>query len=159
MLEAGALVPGTARVWRAPREDAVSLTEALGPGLVLLCFYVFDWSPTWTNELLLLRDRGDDLRTAGIRPFGISCDSPWSHRTWAEALGTGAAVLLLSDWAGEAARGFGVETESAGMRVAARSAFLLEDGTVRAAWMLGPDLPDLDAVIAAAPSPSSSRAP
>jgi peroxiredoxin len=68
-------------------------------------------------------------------------------------------VLLLSDWAGEAARGFGVETESAGMRVAARSAFLLEDGTVRAAWMLGPDLPDLDAVIAAAPSPSSSRAP
>ena len=35
--------------------------------------------------------------------------------------------------------------------VAARSAFLIEDGaTIRAAWMLGGELPDIDAVIAAA---------
>jgi len=35
--------------------------------------------------------------------------------------------------------------------VAARSAFLIEDGeTIRAAWMLGRELPDIDAVIAAA---------
>jgi len=47
-----------------------------------------------------------------------------------------------------------VETEIAGLRVAARSAFLLEDGTVRAAWMLGSELPDVDAVIAAASSSS-----
>jgi peroxiredoxin len=102
--------------------------------------------------LLLLRDRGDDLRATGIRTFGISCDSPWSHRAWAEALGIGDAVSLLSDWEGEAARAFGVLQESRGMRFAARSALLLEDGTVRAAWMLGTDLPELDAVIAAASS-------
>jgi peroxiredoxin len=35
--------------------------------------------------------------------------------------------------------------------VAARSAFLIEDGeTIREAWMLGRELPDVDAVIAAA---------
>jgi peroxiredoxin len=35
--------------------------------------------------------------------------------------------------------------------VASRSAFLIEDGeTIRAAWMLGRELPDIDAVIAAA---------
>jgi hypothetical protein len=35
--------------------------------------------------------------------------------------------------------------------VAARTAFLIEDGeTIRAAWMLGGDLPDIDAVITAA---------
>ncbi len=35
--------------------------------------------------------------------------------------------------------------------VAARSAFLIEDGeTIRASWMLGRELPDIDAVIAAA---------
>jgi peroxiredoxin len=35
--------------------------------------------------------------------------------------------------------------------VAARSAFLIEDGeTIREAWMLGRELPDIDAVIAAA---------
>lgn len=35
--------------------------------------------------------------------------------------------------------------------VAARSAFLIGDGaTIEAAWMLGGELPDVDAVIAAA---------
>jgi peroxiredoxin len=35
--------------------------------------------------------------------------------------------------------------------VAARTAFLIRDGaTIEAAWMLGSDLPDIDAVIAAA---------
>lgn len=59
---------------------------------------------------------------------------------------------LLSDWNGEAARAFDVAVELIGMEgVAARSAFLIEDGeTIRAAWMLGRELPDIDAVIAAA---------
>lgn len=35
-----------ARVWMAPRQGPVSLTETLGAGLVLLCFYLWDWSPT-----------------------------------------------------------------------------------------------------------------
>jgi hypothetical protein len=34
------------RVWTAPREGAVPLSEALGEGMVLLCFYLWDWSPT-----------------------------------------------------------------------------------------------------------------
>ena len=45
MLAAGDRVP-PARVWTAPREAAVQLAEALGDGLVLLCFYLWDWSPT-----------------------------------------------------------------------------------------------------------------
>jgi peroxiredoxin len=61
-------------------------------------------------------------------------------------------VPLLSDWNGEATRAFGVAVEIGGMRdVAARASFLIEDGrTVVASWMLGRELPDLDAVIAAA---------
>jgi peroxiredoxin len=99
---------------------------------------------------MLLRDRGGDLATAGIRAVAISRDSPWSHRSWAEALGVHDAVRILSDWEGGATRGFGVEIELHGMRVAARSAFLLADGTVRAAWMLGSEMPDVDAAIDAA---------
>ena len=58
-------------------------------------------------------------------------------------------VPLLSDWNGEAIRAFDVAFEPLGMTdVAARTAFLIEDGeTIRAAWMLGGDLPDIDAVI------------
>ena len=103
---------------------------------------------------MLLRDRGDDLAAAGIRAVAISRDSPWSHRSWAEALGVHDAVPILSDWEGEATRGFDVELELHGMRVAARSAFLLRDGTVLAAWMLGSEMPDVDAAIAAASSSS-----
>ncbi len=84
--------------------------------------------------------------------MAISRDSPWSHRAWVEALGIGETVAVLSDWEGEAMRGFGVETGRHGMSVAARSAFLLQDGTVRGSWMLGNELPDLDAVIALASS-------
>jgi hypothetical protein len=44
MLEPGAPVPDV-QVWRAV-ESPVPLREALGDGLTLLCFYLWDWSPT-----------------------------------------------------------------------------------------------------------------
>ena len=99
---------------------------------------------------MLLRDRSEDLAAAGVRPLAISRDSPWSHAAWAQTLGVD--VPLLSDWNGDATRAFGVAFEPLGMMdVAARSAFLIEDGeTIVAAWMLRRELPDIDAVIAAA---------
>ncbi|MDQ3671771.1 MAG: redoxin domain-containing protein [Actinomycetota bacterium] len=89
----------------------------------------------------------------GVRPLAISRDSVWSHAAWAGTLGV-EVVPLLSDWNGDAARAFGVAVERGGMQdVAARSCFLIEDGeTIREAWMLGRELPDIDEVIAAATS-------
>ena len=98
---------------------------------------------------MLLRDRGDGLEAAGVRALAISRDSPWSHSAWAGKLGID--IPLLSDWNGEAIRAFGVAFEPLGMEdVAMRSAFLIEDGErVLEAWMLGGELPDIDAVIEA----------
>jgi hypothetical protein len=45
VLEPGATLP-EARVWTSPGEDAVTLRDVVGDGLVLLCFYLWDWSPT-----------------------------------------------------------------------------------------------------------------
>ena len=45
MLEPGDAVPDV-QVWAAPREGPTPLRQALGDGLVLLCFYLWDWSPT-----------------------------------------------------------------------------------------------------------------
>jgi hypothetical protein len=45
VLEAGSPVPDVA-VWAAIREEARPLSELLGEGRTLLCFYVHDWSPT-----------------------------------------------------------------------------------------------------------------
>ena len=99
---------------------------------------------------MLLRDRGDELEAAGIRPFAISRDSLWSHRAWAQTLGVD--IPLLTDWDGDATRAFDVSFEPLGMRdVPIRSAFLIRDGTtIEASWLLGAELPDVDAVIEAA---------
>ncbi len=62
-------------------------------------------------------------------------------------------IPLLSDWNGDATRGFDVEMELFGMKgVSTRSAFLIEGDTVRASWLLGREMPDVDAVIATASS-------
>jgi peroxiredoxin len=95
----------------------------------------------------LLRDRGEELRTAGVQPYGISRDSPWTHVAWTQALDLN--FPLLSDWNGDATHGFGVAYEHRGLRdVSGRSAFVIDRaGVVRAAWRYEPaELPDFDAI-------------
>jgi peroxiredoxin len=107
--------------------------------------------------MTLLRDRRPDFVEAGVTPYGISRDSPYSHVAWAQALDLG-EVQLLSDWNAEAARGFGVAVEHRGFRdVAARSAFLVDgEGIIREAWRYeSSELPDFDALLTAARSLSS----
>ncbi|MGB2954293.1 MAG: redoxin domain-containing protein [Gaiellaceae bacterium] len=99
----------------------------------------------------LLRDRSIELDEAGVRAFGISRDSPWTHIAWAQALDL--SFPLLSDWNAEAIRGFGVAHEFNGYRdVAERSAFLVDpDGTVRGAWRYDAgEIPDFDELLSAA---------
>src|SRR5438876_622311 len=102
----------------------------------------------------LLRDRGAELEEAGVRSFGISRDSPWTHIAWKQALDLD--FPLLSDWDAEATRGFGLGREFRGMHdVPVRSAFLIDEGgTVRRAWRYDDsELPDLDELVQAASQP------
>src|SRR4026207_1061879 len=61
----------------------------------------------------LLRDRSEEFRTAGVQPYAISRDSPWTHVAWTQALDLD--FPLLSDWNAEATLGFGVAFEHNGM--------------------------------------------
>jgi glutaredoxin-dependent peroxiredoxin len=91
------------------------------------------------------------LQGAGVEPFAISRDSPYTHVAWMQALDLD--FPLLSDWNADATHGFGVAYEHNGMRdVSRRSAFLVGvDGVVRGAWAYEPsELPDIDELIAAA---------
>jgi glutaredoxin-dependent peroxiredoxin len=99
----------------------------------------------------LLRDRSTQFLEAGVRPFGISRDSEWTHIAWSQALDLNFA--LLSDWNGEAMDAFGVETEFRGHKgVTRRSAFLVDQGgTVRGAWRYDTaEVPDFDELLRAA---------
>ena len=99
----------------------------------------------------LLRDRSEEFRAAGVQPYAISRDSPWTHVAWTQALDLD--FPLLSDWNAEATKGFGVDFEFRGLRdVSGRSAFLIGgDGVIRAAWSYDTsELPDVDELLAAA---------
>jgi peroxiredoxin Q/BCP len=99
----------------------------------------------------LLRDRSAQFEAAGVRPFGISRDSPWTHVSWSQALDL--TFPLLSDFNGDATRGFGVAHEFRGLRdVSERTGFLVDgEGTVRGAWAYDTgEVPDFDELLAAA---------
>jgi glutaredoxin-dependent peroxiredoxin len=92
-----------------------------------------------------------ELAEAGVRAFGISRDSAYSHIAWRQALDLD--VPLLSDWNGDAIRAFGVAMDFRGQSdVATRSAFLVDaGGTVRGSWRYKPsEVPDLGVLLVAA---------
>jgi glutaredoxin-dependent peroxiredoxin len=99
----------------------------------------------------LLRDRSAKFEQAGVRVFGISRDSPWTHVAWRQTLDL--PFPLLSDWNGEAVHAFGIPQEFRGLKdVAERTAFLVDaGGTVRGAWRYGTsEVPDFDVLLEAA---------
>ncbi len=99
----------------------------------------------------LLRDRRDEFDEVGVRPFGISRDSAWTHIAWTQVLDLN--FPLLSDWNAEAVHGFRVAHEHRGLRdVAERTAFLLDEGgVVRGAWRYDTgEVPDVDELLTAA---------
>jgi peroxiredoxin len=98
----------------------------------------------------LLRDRRAEFDEAGVRTFGVSRDSPWTHIAWAQALDLN--FPLLSDWNGDAVDAFGIVQDFNGLRgVAERSAFIVgSDCTVRHAWRYETGaLPDFDELLRA----------
>lgn len=83
--------------------------------------------------------------------FGISRDSPYSHRKYADQQWLD--YPLLSDWSGDAVRAFGVAQTLDGLvDTPVRTCFLVDGGsTIRRAWRYGDDeVPDVDELIAAA---------
>jgi peroxiredoxin len=99
----------------------------------------------------LLRDRSADFEASGVRVFGVSRDSPWTHIAWTQALDLN--FPLVSDWNADAIQGFGIAREFRGYTdVAVRSAFLVDsDGTIRGAWRYDDsEVPDVDELLAAA---------
>jgi len=101
----------------------------------------------------ILRDRREEFDRIGVKPLGISRDSPYTHVSWMQALDLNFG--LLSDWNAEAVQGFGVAREFRGFRdIARRAAFLVDgEGTVRATWTYeDSEVPDFDELIQAAQS-------
>ena len=93
-------------------------------GKTVLYFYPEDDTPGCTKEACAFRDRMDDYAAAGIEVYGVSLDSPESHRRFREKYNLN--FPLLTDEGGRAADALGVLRE--GGRKANRVTFLLAPG-------------------------------
>ena len=100
----------------------------LGGQKTVLYFYPKDDTPGCTKEACAFRDRMGDYGEAGIQVYGVSLDSPESHRRFREKYNLN--FPLLTDEGGRAAEALGVLRE--GGKKANRITFLLDaSGTIK----------------------------
>jgi thioredoxin-dependent peroxiredoxin len=93
----------------------------------VLYFYPKDDTPGCTKEACAFRDRMDDYAEADIRVYGVSLDSPESHREFRAKYNLN--FPLLTDEGGRASEALGVLREDRG--IANRVTFLLDPkGTI-----------------------------
>jgi peroxiredoxin len=109
-------------------ENKVSLESMRREGPVVLFFYPGDWSRVCTDQMGHLQQEIGAFEEKGARILGISVDSPWSHRAWAEERGIG--FPLLSDFEREVIEEYGVRHEAG---FPERAYFVIDrEGVVRA---------------------------
>lgn len=131
----------------------VELDERADGGVVLLVFYPADFSPVCTDELCSLRDMELFDLQRDVTILGVSSDSAFSHRSFADRYGL--SFPLLSDSDGSVAAAYGVRAAHSlnGHRGLAKRAVFVVDGesTVRYAWSTDDpaELPDVAEVRAA----------
>ncbi len=108
----------------------VTLSSFQGEKNVLVVFYPFAFSGICTGELCQVRDELSDYTNANVQILGISVDSPFALKAWADP--ENYKFPLLSDfWPhGAVAQQYGVFNEKAGL--ATRGTFLVDKtGVVR----------------------------
>jgi len=86
-----------------------TLSEALEKGDVVLCFYPMDFSPVCSTEQKCATDELDNFASKGAQVVGISGDSFFTHKAWADSLGI--KHPLLADMQRDVCRAYGVYFE------------------------------------------------
>ncbi len=77
--DAAALPPGS----RSPPDKWISLDQHRGSPVVLV-FYPADFTPVCGEELAIFNEVLPELERHGAKVFGISVDSAWCHRAFAQ---------------------------------------------------------------------------
>jgi peroxiredoxin len=116
----------------------VKLSDFKGKKNVVIVFYPLDWSPVCTNEHSCFVNDMKKFEQLDAQVLGISVDSGWSHKAFAEKMGI--KYPLLADFQPRGAVGdkFGVYMAEKGITGRA-IAIVDRSGTV--AWFKNYDIP------------------
>jgi peroxiredoxin len=116
----------------------VKLSDYRGKKNVVMVFYPLDWSPVCTNEHACLVNDMKQFDKLDAQVLGLSVDSVWSHKAFAEK--TGIQYPLLADFQprGAVAEKFGVYLADKGIT---GRAIAIVDRKGNVAWFKNYDIP------------------
>jgi len=114
MIAAGSQAPAF-RLRHSQYHD-VALDDFAGKRLVVV-FYVADWHPVCTRQLLRYCELLPELRRLGAKLVAISADTIWSHTAFASAYQLPFALLSDDCPRGNTAQAYGVKGAERGLCV------------------------------------------
>ena len=116
----------------------VKLSDFAGKKNVVLVWYPLDWSPVCTNEHMCLVNDMKSFETLDAEVLGISVDSVWSHKAFADKMGI--KYSLLADFHPKGAVSQNYGTYLADKGITGRSIVIVnKQGKV--AWLKNYDIP------------------
>src|SRR5256712_412159 len=119
-------------------DKEVKLSDFKGKKNVVLMFYPLDWSPTCTQEHVCFVNDMKKFDTLEAEVLGISVDSAWSHKAYAEKMGIKYSLLADFQPRGAVADKYGVFLPDKG--ITGRAIVIVnKDGKV--AWVKNYDIP------------------
>ena len=119
-------------------QKEVKLSDYKGKKNVVLVFYPLDWSPVCTNEHICLVNDMKRFDELDAQVLGVSVDSAWSHKAFAEKMGI--KYPLLADFQPRGAVGekYGVYLADKGIT---GRAIAVVDRSGKIAWFKNYDIP------------------
>jgi len=122
---------------RANDDKEYKLSDLKGKNVVL-AFYPLDFSPVCSNEHACVRDDLSQFQSLNAEVFGISVDSTWAHKAFAEKLGLKYPLLADFHPKGAVAEKYGLYLGERG--ITARAVVVIDkEGIVR--WVKQYDIP------------------
>src|SRR5947209_11845959 len=93
-----------------PNQDKkeVKLSDFAGKKNVVLVWYPLDWSPTCTREHVCFVNDMKKFESLDAEVLGISVDSTWSHKAYAEKMGIKYSLLADFQPRGAVAEKYGI---------------------------------------------------
>lgn len=130
-------------------KQEVKLSNFAGKKNVVIVFYPLDWSPVCTNEHACFVNDMKSFETLDAEVLGVSVDSVWSHKAFAEAKGIKYSLLADFQPRGAMADKYGVFLADKGIT---GRAIVIVNKAGKVAWAKNYDIPvvpDLKEVAAA----------
>ena len=127
----------------------VKLSDFAGKKNVVLVWYPLDWSPTCTNEHVCFVNDMKAFETLDAAVLGVSVDSVWSHKAFAEKMGIKYSLLADFHPRGAMSEKYGVYLADKGIT---GRAIAIVNKAGKVAWFKNYDIPvvpDLQEVAAA----------